>query len=235
MAASSGQIVVVLALCAVIAGWKYADNARWHGTPFAANGAAARGFALGARSQAAAHYEFTTFRMRDLIRTVRNEAPPGPLTELPVYRSVWGTLHGLAWSDLSFFSEPSRHGDASRPYPRKRQWPALTIAVLLLGLVPDGLAVVGFVVTARRRRFAPMAVFGALTIAAYVWWFTAQTDWGLKTKYILFLLPLFVVYVVAGFSWIWRRAPEAVGLTLAGLLTTLVVLLHAYLLAFAIG
>ena len=40
----------------------------------------------------------------------RNEVPPGYLTDLPFYRSVWTTLHAMAWSDMSFFSDPSRHG-----------------------------------------------------------------------------------------------------------------------------
>ena len=69
---------------------------------------------------------------------------------------------------------------------------------------------------------------------AYVWWFMSQQQWGLKTKYLLFLLPAFVVYTVAGLAWVWRHArPAAIA---AGILVAcLLVLTHFYLLAFALG
>ena len=75
----------------------------------------------------------------------------------------------------------------------------------------------------------------AVGAAAYTWWFLGQPEWGLKTKYILFLLPAFVVYVICGFAWIHRHAPSAATLTLALLLIALLVALHAYLFAFSIG
>jgi hypothetical protein len=145
------------------------------------------------------------------------------------------TLHGLAWSDLGFFSDPTRHGDPAQPYPGKRRFPAITAGVLALAFVPDALAIVGAGLTFRRRRFLPLAIFCVLSLAAYAWWFVAQAEWGLKTKYILFLLPPFILYVTVGLGWVRQRAPRMVSRAVTALLGTLLVVLHMYLLMFAVG
>jgi hypothetical protein len=230
-----GDIALVAAICAVIGGWKYVDNFKWYGTPFQANGSAAQGFSLRARDGFRSNYEFGTFHIHDLLEVVGEHAPAGELTRLPVYRSVFTTLHGLAWSDMNFFSEPTRHGDPRRPYPAKRQVWAITASVLVLGLVPEGLAFVGVAVTLRRRSFTPAVIFTVLGLTSYVWWLLGQTDWGLKTKYLLFLLPPGVLFAAAGLAWTWRHAPAIAGVTLAGLLAALIVLVHTYLLIFSIG
>jgi hypothetical protein len=82
------------------------------------------------------------------------------------YCSYWTTLHAMAWGDMSFFSDPSRHGFRLKPYPSKRLNPWLASCVLILGLVPDGLAVIGFVVTLRRHVLWPVAATCVLTGAA---------------------------------------------------------------------
>jgi hypothetical protein len=135
---------------------------------------------------------------------------------------------------MTFFSEPTRHGDPGHPYPRKRIPAAITRTVLLLGLVPELLAMVGVMVTIRRRAFAPLAVMCVVSLGAYTWWFTSQSQWALKTKYLLFLLPAFVLYAVVGLGWLWRRAPWA-GFAGGVLVTMLIVFTHVYLLAFAVG
>jgi hypothetical protein len=87
-------------------------------------------------------------------------------------------------------------------------------------------------VTIRRRLFQPLLVICIVSAGAYVWWFTSQQQWGLKTKYLLFLLPAFALYSLVGLAWLRRHAPWAA--TVAGaLLATLIVLAHVYLLAFA--
>jgi 4-amino-4-deoxy-L-arabinose transferase-like glycosyltransferase len=225
---------LVTLVCCALGGWKYVDNYRHYGTPLYANGSAIQGFTIARRPEARGQYEFATLRLAALMHIVTPQADRGPLTNLAVYRSVPTTLHALAWTDMSFFSEPSRHGDPSHPYPRKRVSAALIRTVLVLGFVPELLAAVGFFVTLRRQIFRPMAVVTVVAVAAYVWWFMSQESWGLKTKYLLFLLPPFVVYVVAGLAWLWRRAPltSAVAGALVG---ALVLVTHLYLFAFAVG
>jgi 4-amino-4-deoxy-L-arabinose transferase-like glycosyltransferase len=225
---------LMIVTCCVVGGWKYVENYRQYGTPLYANGSAARGFTIAGRPSFRDQYEFTTLRIAELMRLVSRRAAKGALTDLPVYRSVPTTLHALAWSDMTFFSEPTRHGDPSHPYPRKRLAVTLTRAVLVLGFVPELLATVGFAVTIRRRIFWPVAVMCLVSAGAYEWWFISQQQWGLKTKYLLFLLPAFVIYAVTGLAWVWRRA-RLLGIAAGTLLACLVVLAHFYLLAFALG
>jgi hypothetical protein len=199
-----------------------------------ANGSAQEGFSFGGTRLVRDHYEFTTLRLTELIDVFGPHAIRGTLTELAVYHSVFTTLHALTWTDMSFFSEPDRHGDPTRPYRRKRIPFGVIGAVLTLGFVPELLAVVGFMVTIRRRSFQPLAIVCAVAVAAYVWWFVSQESWALKTKYLLFLLPPFVVYTVTGLAFLWNRAPR-LGAAAALLMAALIVATHLYLIAFAIA
>jgi 4-amino-4-deoxy-L-arabinose transferase-like glycosyltransferase len=227
--------LVILVVAILVGGWKYADNERRYGTPLYSNGSAAEGFSLdGASRDDGAAYEFTTFRLGALRDVIGPHPKPGDLTSFPVYHSVFTTLHALAWSDMSMFSIRSRHGDPGDPYPRKFIPSWLTMRVIELGLVPEALALLGVVVTIRRRETWPLLALCVLGCAAYVWWFLPQATWALKTKYILFLLPPAVVYAVARLTWLWRRLPVA-GLVASALLGALVVVAHMYLYAFATG
>jgi hypothetical protein len=159
---------------------------------------------------------------------------PAPLTYLPFYRSVWTTLYGMAWGDMSLFSDPSRHGFYRQPYPRKRISPLLATSVLTLGLVPSFLAVAGFLATLRHRLLWPLTAIAGMTWVAYVFWFLAQEDWALKTKYILFLLPAYVVFALLGLRWLrhlWLPAARVA----TWLLVLLILSAHLYLLNFAWG
>jgi hypothetical protein len=89
-------------------------------------------------------------------------------------------------------------------------------------------------VTLRRRVFMPLAVFGGVTLAAYLWWVLPQESWALKPKYILCLLPPAAVYAAVGQAWLWRRMPAA-GIASAVLLATLGLVVHVYLFGFAVG
>jgi 4-amino-4-deoxy-L-arabinose transferase-like glycosyltransferase len=224
--------VLALVVCAGVGSWKYADNLRHYHTALFANGTAREGFAVTALPHHAALYDFTSFRMSDLVQLARGRAPRGQLNDLPFYRSVWTTLHAMAWTDMSFFSEPTRFGSDDRPYPRKHIDPWATIGAISLGLVPDALAIVGLVIALRRRLFWPILAMGIITSLSYAAWFLAQTAWALKTKYVLFLLPAFVVYVLIGWRFLRRRSAVAGMLVLVLLLATILVI-HVYDLEFA--
>jgi 4-amino-4-deoxy-L-arabinose transferase-like glycosyltransferase len=226
--------LLILGLCLLVGGWKYVDNVQRYGTPLHANGPAADGLSVTARFRQVGWYEFPTIRLIALAKLFPPDAPPGDLTDLPPYPSVITSLHALGWSDMSFFSVPSRHGHTPDPYPFKIVPRALVMTVIVLGFVPELLAIVGIAVTWRDERFRPLRVVTGLTLAAYVWWFLPQTGWALKTKYILFLLPPFVVYAMAGLMGLAARRP-AVALAAGGLLAALVLITHAYLLWFAVA
>lgn len=225
---------IVVVACAAIGSWKYLDNYRSYGIVLFANGSAQAGFSLTGGRGVGNHYEFSTLRLGELMHVFEPRAVRGSLTDLPVYRSVLTTLHALTWTDMSFFSDPERHGDPTHPYRRKRIPSVLIALVLVLGFVPELLAVVGFVVTARRPVFLPLAIVCAVSVSAYVWWFLSQESWALKSKYLLFLVSPFVVYVVNGLTFLWNRAPLA-GAIASGLLGALVAVANLYLLAFAVG
>ena len=227
-------VLLAIVVCVAIGSWKYLDNVRQHGTPFFANGSAQQGFSISERPSFWRRYDFTTLRLGRLLRLVWNEERRGPLTDLPFYRSVWTTMHAMAWSDMTLFSDPSRHGYEREIYPRKAIYPELVSSVLCLGLVPDGLAIAGVVVTLRRRALWPLALTAVITWTVYVAWFVAQESWALKTKYILFLLPIYVVYTLLGLRWLRRLSVEAGTIALL-LLASLVVSAHLYLLNFAWG
>jgi len=225
--------VLVLLVCMAIGSFRYIDNIRRFGNPLYANGTAGEAFSS-KRQFYWDSYEFFTFRLGDLFVLARPGAPEGMLTTLPVYRSVWTSLYAMAWGDMSFFSTKGRIGDEEAPYPTKWIPPWLTESVLVLGLVPTVLALPGFLVTLRRRVFLPLAVMLALTAASYLPWVVAQDEWALKTKYILFLLPVYTAYVLAGVRWLRWRSPRAGFAVSLALLMALVGVTHLYLLAFAV-
>ena len=229
------QAALSVLIVMVLGSWRYVDNWLRYGDPLHANGTASAGFSLTSRANWGREYEFTTFRLGALRRAIGPHPQTGTnLTDLVVYDSVLTTLHALAWSDMSFFSVRSRHGSAEDPYPWKSIPPNLTLAVILLGFVPSALAILGFVATLTRWRLRPLAVFGLVTVAAYVWWLLPQPSWALKTKYILFLLPQYILYVAVGLAWLTRRV-AALGVLASSLLIALLALLHVYLYAFAVS
>jgi hypothetical protein len=56
----------------------------------------------------------------------------------------------------------------------------------------------------------------------------------LKTKYILFLLPVYVVWAMEGLRWVGRRSPVFVGTAVIGLIVVLVAVSFAWQAAFAL-
>jgi hypothetical protein len=192
------RVLAMGLLCLVTAfavgGWKYADNQRRYGTLLHANGTAASGFSVGARTLYLDRYEIATVRPTALLRLWGPDPPDGMLTDQLVYRSVPTTLYAQAWTDMTFFSNPTRHGDLSMPYPSRSMPRGLVVAVLLAGLVPTALTVLGAVATARDRRLWPLAAVALISWAAYAWWVVGQPVWALKTKYLLYLAPVYVLW-----------------------------------------
>jgi 4-amino-4-deoxy-L-arabinose transferase-like glycosyltransferase len=225
-------MLVALAICIVIGSWKYVDNIRHHRTPLFANGSAQQGFSIAERPLFLDKYEFHTLRFAELRRLTWGELPPGLLTDLPIYRSVWTTLHAMAWGDMSFFSDTSRHEADVPPYPRKNINPILAFSVLLLGIIPTVLALQGFVATIGHSAVRPLAIASGLTLVAYFAWVIAQERWALKTKYILYLLPAYVAFALYGVRSLRRLSPRSARIA-KGLLVLLVVMAHLYLLDFA--
>lgn len=229
-----GTVTTFLAVAILVGGWKYADNERHYGTPFLANGEAGAGFSL---SQRILHtqYEFTTFRLPSLLALTRSDAPSGMLTDLPVYRSFWTTLHGLTWGEMGFFTNPTRHG-TRYPFYTDRHVPSwLASVVLVLGIVPSLLAIAGLVITVRRRAYLPITIMCGVGWLIYLQYVLSQEIWAIKAKYLMFLLPAYVLYAVIGLRWICRGAPGLVSATLLTATIALIFLSNLYLISFAVG
>ncbi|MDK2972387.1 MAG: hypothetical protein PWP23_2142 [Candidatus Sumerlaeota bacterium] len=218
---------VILLICLLIGSWKYTDNIEKFGTPLFANGSAAQGFSID-KEYRWDIYDFASFRYGDVLDSMGPDAPPGQLTELPVYYSVWTSLHALAWTDMGMFTVGGRHGAPWDMYPHRAMplWPAA--ALLALALLPNALALLGAGLTIHRRQTLPLLLLTVITTLAYFQWVLSQTAWALKAKYILFLLPVYLVYVLLAMRWIERKAPKAVTRVLWGGLWAVVGLCYVY-------
>jgi 4-amino-4-deoxy-L-arabinose transferase-like glycosyltransferase len=230
-----GLIILLLALA--IGSWKYVDNMRRYGTPLKANAEAYDIGMPGQRSTYLNYYEFFTLRMGSLLDLMNPErAQKGKLSFLPVYRSVWTTLHAMAWGDMSFFNEPTRFGGAAKYGYESRNIPSwLSSSVLWLGLVANAVALIGMIAVSHRKLLFPLTVMVLTTMLFYFLWVINAKHWQLKTKYILFLLPAYVLYLSYGAAWLQRRVPRMVWGVIVVAFATLIGLTHAYLYHFAAG
>jgi hypothetical protein len=125
----------------------------------------------------------------------------------------------MAWTDMSIFSVHSRHGDPSLPYPDKVIPRGLVAWLLTLGLLPIALIGIGLWQSWRAPSRWPLTVYGAVSLLTYAWWVVAQDSWALKTKYLLFLLPVYALLATDGMDRI-LRLPGRVGGLVSGVLLT---------------
>lgn len=250
------DLAIVAAVFAATAGWHYARNMREFRSPFLAAAGWSNAADAASVKRFGKQYDFGSFSVREIVELYRRDRA-GALNDFPVYRSVFTALHALAWSDMSFYSVPARHGwripagygegetirlvaqtppDSPRvpPYPEKAVSPWLVELVLRLGVVPTALALIGFAATARRRAAQPLLVYAVVSAGVYAWWFLGQPSWALKTKYLLFLLPAYVAYMVMGLRRVYRL-DRRLGHTAAAALIAALFAAEAYLLMFALG
>lgn len=195
------QAALVCTLAMTMGGAKYVYNHRVHHEWLVANGSAQAGFdllGLEARARNFRRYDFVSLRLPSALELFEPGHASGVLTDQPVYWSVWTTLHTMAWTDMTMFSVHGRHGDPRQPYRSKHVPVMLVASVLYLGLLPSVLAAVGFALAWRRRSLWPLSWYALSSSAAYAWWFVAQDEWALKTKYVLFLLPVYLLFASLG-------------------------------------
>lgn len=256
-AARDGALLLLAA--GAVCGGHYAANRLARGRFLLSPPAAPAIFALDPARAARrlARLEWTSLRLAEAADLYR-PGQEGTLASRPAYASVPTALHALAWTDMSFFSDPSRHGwvlpvgygaggarlpmVAETPgraprepvYPRKHIPPGLAALTLRLGLVPTMLAALGLAVGARRRALRPLLAYAGLSTAAYFWWVGAQDSWGLKTKYLLFLFPAYAACAALGLRALARRDAR-LGRAAAAAFVAALAAAEAFLWAFALG
>jgi 4-amino-4-deoxy-L-arabinose transferase-like glycosyltransferase len=218
-----GHAAAAIGCAALIACAQYGYNWVSRHELLPANGSAAEGFAvldLTERQKNFSHYEFGSLRLREAV-ALFDPQKPGTLDSQPVYASVWTSLHAMAWTDMSFFSVNSRHGDPSLPYPDKHIPRGLVAWLLVLGLIPSALSLLGLWGGWRAPTRWPLLAYSAVSLATYAWWFLAQDSWALKTKYILFLLPVYALLAGDGLERVLhlpgRAGTATATVTLVGL------------------
>lgn len=229
------NMAIVLALALFVGGWKYVDNQQHYGNPLFARGTAAEGFAVGARTWHWDRYDFASFDLPGLMESLHPDARLDSLTRLPVYRSVLTTLHAQAWGDMGFFTQPSRNLVTWGLYPPRGIPPSLVSAVLLLAIPLELLALAGIAATWRRKSLLPIWLPVPITLAVYFYWVVGQHEWALKLKYILFLLPAFVLYALFGLRWVRTRFGGVLHVVALSCVGLLILTLHLYLFYFAKG
>lgn len=253
------DLAVIGLIATFVCGWHYAGNLRRYHKAFLGPPWDTGVFDLGATKFERNHsrYDFASFKIKEVVDLYRPENI-GKLNDFPVYDSVFSSLHAQAWTDMSFFSIPSRHGwqlplgyaqgsgplamitttPANAPreamYPPKRVSLGLIGLTLRLGLIPSLLALIGLAVSLRRRALWPFAAFAAVSSAVYTAWFLTQPSWALKTKYILFLLPVYAVYCALGLKAA-NRVDRRLGFVAAAGLIAALCVSELYLWSFALG
>lgn len=229
-----GHGLIVVAMTLAIAGWRYADNWRRHATIL--NGGAGIGFDAKTPRSFVDSFDFTSLSVQPVLDLYRPSSGARPLTEYPIYFQVWTTLHAQAWTDMSFFSVHGRHGGGEfQPYRTKRVWIPLIALSLAAGLVATGFALIGLVATLRRRSLWPITLFGAFTMSSYMWWATGQGFWALKTKYLLFLLPAYVLFGALGLRVVRAHLPRPIGSAALAAFAVVPLIAEAYVWMFALG
>jgi hypothetical protein len=111
----------------------------------------------------------------------------------------------------------------------------LASAVLVLGIVPNVLAIAGLAITVRRRAYLPITILCAVGWLIYLQYVLSQEIWAIKAKYLMFLVPAYALYVSIGWRWVRAKLPDAVSAGVVLTLAALVLAAHLYLLRFAIG
>ena len=182
-------------LCTVFGGYPYISNWVEYGTPFKGNEAWHTG------KYHIDLYTFRDFSIDDVTDVIDKSAKPGILNAFPAYNSSVLTSHyGQLWTDFSFFSNPTRHGHmyGNRIYRTKEIPMWIVKGVLWAGLVPLMLSLIGFArMVVNKDSIFLMTLLGA-TLIVYIEWFYGFHIWMLKTKYILHLLPVWLVMIGYG-------------------------------------
>lgn len=223
-----GQGLLYAVLVSALGGWLYVSNILHYNTPFPGNGV---------WTQPKTHwgyYDYTSFGFGRIVGTYYRTSPPGgrgQLWRFPQYnQQVITSLYGQLWTDFSFFSVKGRHGlgefqdvFTGKWVPKRLLW-----WILIAGTVPVLLAAFGFLMLLLQRQAGFVVGLFLISVAVYVNWYSSYNIWMLKSKYLLFLLPLLLVFIDKAADWVGPRPTT-------WLVLPSVVLSAVYCFVFAVG
>lgn len=144
-------------------------------------------------------YDFTSFSIKRVV-DVFTDPRDAKLKHYPAYNSeVLTTHYGQLWTDFSCYTRAHRHGQWNRAgadvYTGKYMPVWLLWCILIAGLVPVIAGAGGFIALVISREAPLLLGMFILTVAIYIDWFLGHNWWMLKTKYLLFLLPLWLISI----------------------------------------
>ncbi len=157
------------------------------------------------------NYDFTSFSIKAVV-DVFTDPRDAKLKHYPAYNSQVLTSHyGQLWTDFSFYTRAHRHGQWQRDdiYKGKYMPVWLLWCLLIAGLVPVIAGAGGFIALIISREAPLLLGMFVLTVAIYIDWFLGHNFWMLKTKYLLYLLPLWLIAINKAASYVSARGLQA--------------------------
>ena len=142
-------------------------------------------------------YDFTSFSIWDVVR-VFEDSRAIELNSFKAFNTEVLTSHyGQLWTDFTIFSRAKRHGQWHQAgfYTGKYMPSWLLWTLLIAGLVPVIAGFSGFFALAISREATLLLGMFVLSIAVYIAWFIGHYEWMLKTKYHLYLIPLWLIAI----------------------------------------
>ena len=184
---------LVYALVVFLAGsYPYIKNIKETGAPIVGNKAWNTG------KNYYRHYTFAHFSISDIVDVFTHPNKNAKLKLFPAYNSSVLTSHyGQLWTDFSFFTRSHRHGQWERAdiYKGKYMPVWLLWCILIAGLIPVIAGTGGFIALVISRQAPLLVGMFVLSVAIYIDWFLGHNWWMLKTKYLLYLLPLWLIAI----------------------------------------
>ncbi len=141
------------------------------------------------------HYNFTSFGIKRVVDVFTDPRELG-LDQYPAYNSEVLTSHyGQLWTDFSFYTRHYRHGQwrYADIYKGKFMPVWLIWCVLVAGLIPTIAGFIGLLALVASRQASLLVGMFVLLVALYFLWFLGNDEWMLKTKYLLYLTPLWLI------------------------------------------
>jgi len=199
------QGLVYAMIVFLVGGYPYVKNIIESGTPVVGNKAWNTG------KNYYKNYDFTHFSIKRII-DVFTDPRDAKLKHYPAYNSEVLTSHyGQLWTDFSFYTRAHRHGQWERDdiYKGKYMPVWLLWCLLVAGLVPVIAGAGGFFAMAVSREAPLLLGMFVLSVAIYIDWFLGHNWWMLKTKYLLYLLPLWLIAINKAASYMPARVLQA--------------------------
>ena len=156
-------------------------------------------------------YDFTSFNIKDVIK-VFEDPRKLELNSFKAFNSEVLTSHyGQLWTDFSVYSRANRHGQWFQAsfYTGKYIPSWILWGLLVAGLIPVIAGFGGFLALVISREATLLLGMFVLCIAIYINWFLGHYEWMLKTKYHLYLLPIWLIAINKAASYIPTNVARA--------------------------